>query len=246
MRILGVDTATSTASVALLENETIIADENYLQTPLGSESKGSQPKVGHAEIILPLVESVLAKARKSLADLDGIAVSIGPGSFTGLRIGLSTVKGLAYGGQLPVVGISTLLANAARVTVFDGLICSIFDARKKEAYASFFRRTTASFTRLTEDFIAPIDAVIDQARNLAGGAPTLFIGEGVRVYGTVLAGSLGSKVRCCSGDGYPSLAMAVARLGEERLLDSDVDFLGSMVPVYLRLSEAEVKRRELG
>jgi tRNA threonylcarbamoyladenosine biosynthesis protein TsaB len=235
MRILGIDTATSNASTALLEDGAVIADEIRLQ-----------PKVGHAEIILPLVQSVFAKARASLSDLDGIAVSIGPGSFTGLRIGLSTVKGLAYGGRLPVVGISTLLANATRVAAFDGLICSMLDARKKEVYASFFRRTSGSLTRLTEDTIAPIHAVIDQARDLAGGGSTLFIGEGAKVYGNALVSSLGAEVRFCSGDGYPSLAAAVARIGEQRLLHSEGDFLGSMVPVYLRLSEAEMKRRELG
>jgi tRNA threonylcarbamoyladenosine biosynthesis protein TsaB len=234
MRILGIDTATSTASVALVENGAIIADEMHLQ-----------PKAGHAEIILTLVEAVCAKARASLSDIDGIAVSIGPGSFTGLRIGLSTVKGLAYGGRVPVVGVSTLLANAARVSAFDGLICSMLDARKKEVYASFFRRTSGSLTRLTEDAIAPIYAIIDQARNLAAGGCTLFIGEGVKVYGNVVLSLLKAEARFCNADGHPSLAAAVARIGKKRLLDSEGDFLGSMVPVYLRLSEAETKRKEL-
>jgi tRNA threonylcarbamoyladenosine biosynthesis protein TsaB len=234
MRILGIDTATSAASVALLENGAIIADEIHLQ-----------PKAGHAEIILTLVEVVFAKARASLADIDGIAVSIGPGSFTGLRIGLSTVKGLAYGGRVPVVGVSTLLANAARVSAFDGVICSMLDARKKEVYASFFRRTSDSLTRLTEDALAPIHAIIDQAQTLAAGGATLFIGEGVKVYGSVVVSTLGPQARFCNADGYPSLAAAVARIGKERLLHSEGDFLGSMVPVYLRLSEAEMKRKEL-
>ncbi|HEX9144256.1 MAG TPA: tRNA (adenosine(37)-N6)-threonylcarbamoyltransferase complex dimerization subunit type 1 TsaB [Candidatus Binatia bacterium] len=235
MRILGIDTATSTASAALLENGVIIADEIRLQ-----------PGVGHAEIILPLLESVFAKAHASISDLNGIAVSIGPGSFTGLRVGLSTVKGLAYGGQFPVVGISTLLANAVRVADFYGLICSMLDARKQEVYASFFRRTSGALTRLTEDTIGSIHAVVDQARNLAHGESTLFIGEGAAVGRDALVGSLGAQVRFYSGDDYPSIASAVARMGEQRLLHSDGDFLGSMVPVYLRLSEAETKRRELG
>jgi tRNA threonylcarbamoyladenosine biosynthesis protein TsaB len=232
MRILGIDTATSAASVALVENGAIIADEMHLQ-----------PKAGHAEIILSLVEAVFAKGRASLSDLDGIAVSIGPGSFTGLRIGLSTVKGLAYGGRLPVVAVSTLLANAARVSAFDGLICSMLDARKKEVYASFFCRRSGSLTRLTEDAIAPIHAIIDQARNLAAGGSTLFIGEGVKVYGNVVVSSLKAEARFCNADGYPSLAAAVARIGKKRLLDSESDFLESMVPVYLRLAEAETKRK---
>ncbi len=245
MRILGIDTATSTASVALVENGTIIADERYLQTSCDPRSVFNQPKVGHAEIILPLIESVLAAARCSLPNLDGIAISIGPGSFTGLRIGLSTVKGLAYRWQRPVAGVSTLWANAARVTDFVGVVCSLFDARKKEVYVSFFRRTADDLSRLTEDTIAPVSALIDQARNLAGGAPCLFIGDGAKVYENILGASFGNEVRCCTGDGYPSLASAVARLGEERLEVSDGDFLGAMVPVYLRRAEAEIKHREL-
>ncbi len=246
MRILGIDTATSTASVALVENGAIIADEHYLQTSYDPRSKLNQPKAGHAEIILPLIESVLAAARCSLPRLDGLAISIGPGSFTGLRIGLSTVKGLAYGWQRPVTGVSTLWANAARVTDFVGVVCSLLDARKKEVYVSFFRRTADALTRLTEDALAPVSAVNDQARNLAGGAPCLFIGDGAKVYENVLGASSGNEVRYCAGDGYPSLASAVARLGEARLHVSDGDFLGSMVPVYLRLSEAEMKHKELG
>jgi tRNA threonylcarbamoyladenosine biosynthesis protein TsaB len=235
MRILGIDTATSNASAAVLENEAIIADEVRVQ-----------PKVGHAEIILPLVQSVFAKARIALSDLDGIAVSIGPGSFTGLRVGLSTVKGLVYGAQrLPVAGISTLLAQAARTAPLDGLICSMLDARKKEVYASFFRRTSGSLTRLTEDIIEPIEAVVEQARNLANDGSILFTGDGARVYWNALVSSLGAGICFCDGEDYPSLASAVARLGEHRLRHSEGDFLGPMVPVYLRLSEAETKRVEL-
>ena len=245
MRILGIDTATSSASVALVEDGAIIADERYLQTACDPGSKFNRPKSGHAEIILPLIESLLAAARCSFPNLDGIAISIGPGSFTGLRIGLSTVKGLAYGWQCPVAGVSTLWANAARVTDFVGVVCSLFDARKKEVYVSFFHRTADALTRLSDDTIAPVSAVIDQARNLAGDAPCLFIGDGAKVYENVLGASLGNAVRYCAGDGYPSLASAVARLGEERLQVSDGDSLGAIVPVYLRLAEAEMKQREL-
>ena len=81
--------------------------------------------------------------------------------------------------------------------------------------------------------------------NLGGGTPCLFIGDGAKLYESALGAAFGNEVRCCAGDGYPSLASAVARLGEERLHVSEGDFLGAMVPVYLRLSEAEMKHREL-
>ncbi len=246
MRILGIDTATSTASVALVENGTIIADKRYLQTSCSLASKSGQPAAGHAEIILLLIESILVAARCSVTNLDGIAVSIGPGSFTGLRIGLSTVKGLAYGRQCPVVGVSTLWANAARVTDFAGIVCSLLDARKKEVYVSFFRRSREALARLTEDTLAPLSVAIEQARHLAGAAPCLFVGEGAKVYEDALNASFANNGLCCAGDRYPSLASAVARLGEKRLRVSDGDVLSAMAPVYLRLSEAEVKRKERG
>jgi tRNA threonylcarbamoyladenosine biosynthesis protein TsaB len=244
MRILGIDTATSTASVALVENGTIVADESYSQTSCRPESKLNRPNAGHTEIILPLIEAVLAAARCSFVNVDAMAVSIGPGSFTGLRIGLSTVKGIAYRWQHPVAGVSTLWANAARVTDFVGIVCSLFDARKKEVYVSFFRRSEDALTRLTEDRLAPFSAVLDQVLDLADGEACLFIGDGATLYEDVIRDSLGKRSRCCSGEGYPSIASAVARLGEERLQSSGGDFLSEMAPVYLRLSEAEVKRRE--
>ena len=232
MRILGIDTATSSASAALLQDGTIIADEIR-----------AQPKLGHAEIVLPLVRSVLGRAETTLAEIDGLAVSIGPGSFTGLRVGLSTVNGLAYGSRLPVAGISTLLANASRPSAFEGVICSMLDARKKEVYVAFFRRASGSLRRLTQDAIMPLDAVVEQTRRLAGGEPILFAGDGADVCRKALASCLGEGICFYGGDDYPSLAAAVARLGEQDLRGSEGYFWASPAPVYLRLSEAELKRR---
>jgi tRNA threonylcarbamoyladenosine biosynthesis protein TsaB len=234
MRILGIDTATSSASAALLENGAIVADEIRVQ-----------PKVGHAEIVLPLVQCVFSRTGTALSDLDAIAVSIGPGSFTGLRVGLSTVKGMAYGGRLRVAGISTLLALASRAVTTDGLICPMLDARKKEVYASFFRSTDGSLKRLTEDGLLPIDALVDQARSFAGGEAIFFTGDGAKLYWGALVSSLGAGICFCDGADYPSLAAAVARLGEQYLHRSEGDFLASLMPVYLRLAQAEMKRGEL-
>jgi tRNA threonylcarbamoyladenosine biosynthesis protein TsaB len=105
MRILGLDTSISVASVAISEDGRLVAEDFY---PRKGSAEGSGAKSNHAEIILPLVDSVLRRVGIGLSDVAGIAVSIGPGSFTGVRIGLSTVKGLAYGTGMPAVGISTL------------------------------------------------------------------------------------------------------------------------------------------
>jgi tRNA threonylcarbamoyladenosine biosynthesis protein TsaB len=245
MRILGVDTATSTASVAVTDNGQIIAEEISSRSASANGGDGHHFSGNHAEILLPLIQSVLQSAGISVAELSCLAVSIGPGSFTGLRIGLSTVKGLAYGWGIPVVGVSTLLANAARVTDFDGLICSFLDARKKQVYAAVFHRRGDECERLTEDSILTPPEAIDRARKLQNGAPCLFIGDGTVAYEKLLLESFGNGVTLRTGDGRPSVASAVARLSNGECCISNLKTLGSLAPVYLRPSEAEVKRKNL-
>jgi tRNA threonylcarbamoyladenosine biosynthesis protein TsaB len=244
MTVLGIDSATSTASAALIEDGKVLAEQRYPYAGGESQSEVKAAKAGHAEILVPLIESVLETGRSSVRALTGIAVSIGPGSFTGLRIGLSTVKGLAYGSDIPVVGISTLWANAARAGAVDGVICSLLDARKQQVYAALFRRCAASLTRMTEDSVMTIDALIELAAAAAADGPLLFIGDGVAAYHRALRNSFGNDLRCSETDRCPSIAAAAAQLGEPRLRLSRGDFLGMLVPVYLRPPEAESKRAE--
>jgi tRNA threonylcarbamoyladenosine biosynthesis protein TsaB len=244
MTILGVDSATSTASAALVEDGKIIAEQAYSNRSDESDSQAKAVKVGHAEVLIPLIASVLEQTQRAFVDLHGIAVSIGPGSFTGLRIGLSTVKGLAYGWNIPVAGVSTLAANAARVTDTEGLICSLLDARKQQVYAALFRRSGGSLTRMTEDAVVSVEAAVEYAFEAAAGGACLFIGDGAAKYGEVLSNVFGNDKRYSQGSSYPCLAAAAARLAEPRLRLSGGDFLGALVPVYLRPAEAESKRRE--
>jgi tRNA threonylcarbamoyladenosine biosynthesis protein TsaB len=231
MRILGIDTATTTTNVALIEDGQLLAEEIYSSRRSPSHCQILVSKANHAEAILPLIDAVLRKAAASLQTLSAIAVSIGPGSFTGLRVGVSTVKGLAYGLGIPVVGVSTLLANAARVNDFDGLICSFLDARKGEVYSALFRRNGEALIRLTEDEVADAANVVDRARSLCGDGTCLFIGSGATTYEKLLMNALGDKGCLSAGDGYPSLASAAARLSENRT--HSTESLGSLVPVYL-------------
>lgn len=241
MKILGIDTATATASVALVEEGKLLCEEVGSGNPqaalLLSVDRGN-----HAEILLPLIERVLRKAALTLDEISALAVSIGPGAFTGLRIGLSTVKGLAYGGKIPVVGVSTLHAIAARVTDRDGYICPFLDARKKEVYAALFRKKAESLERLSADLVSPPENVIQRIQVLTGEDSCLFIGDGAIVYSDLIAASLGRMGVPTFGESYPSTAYAVACLGEERLRKDESDALGPLVPLYLRPSEAELKK----
>ncbi len=243
MRILGIDTATSTASVALIEDERLVAEQTSLPQPPLSSAPILGTKTNHAEIILPLIESLLKRAQWDLQHISGIAVSIGPGSFTGLRIGLSTIKGLTYGSSIPVIGVSTLIANAARVTNYEGLICSFLNARKNEVYAALFRRNCDVLTRITDDLAAPAEKIVEIVRSLNSAEPCLFLGDGATVYGDLLTRLLADRARPCTGEIFSSVASAVARLSMERFRRNEADSIGRLVPTYLRAPECESKAR---
>jgi tRNA threonylcarbamoyladenosine biosynthesis protein TsaB len=241
MRIIGIDTATAAASVALVDGGAIVAEKTHSSDVAGGKGDGHAGKNNHAETILLLLESLLQSAGISLQGIHGIALSIGPGSFTGLRIGLSTVKGLVYGSQLPVVGVSTLLAQAARVTNYDGLICTLLDARKNEVYGALFEKTGDAIHRLSEDSVASAAAVVEIIRPLARGTFCLMIGDGAAVYKQYLLQQLGTGALFRTGELSLSAAATVALLSERRFRSNDADDLGALTPVYLCRSHSEFR-----
>ncbi len=244
MIILGLDTSTGTASGALIENGRLIQEE--------VRGAGDKPASGlsfparrtnHAETLLPLVESLFKNTHCSWQQIGALAVSIGPGSFTGLRIGLSTVKGLAYGWNVPLVGIPTLLAIASRVSNWNGLICPMLDARKKEVYTALFRRSEdEGFVRLVEDLVCSPNSILERSRQ-SGSGNCLFIGDGSAVYESLIRDHWGDQGVLTYGEDYPSIAFAVAWLAVERVEKGEFDSPDLLAPVYLRPSEAEFMKR---
>jgi tRNA threonylcarbamoyladenosine biosynthesis protein TsaB len=244
MRILGIDTAIATASVALIQDGELLAEEIH-SGPAKRNSPGFQPLGNHAEVVLPLIESLFEKAQITVQELSGIAVSIGPGSFTGLRIGLATAKGIAYESGLPLVGISTLHANAARVNHFKGIIASLLDARKSELYLALFRRDNVTTTRLTPDSVLSLDSAVELVQKYSVGSSEdlLLVGDGAKAYERRWIDALGPPARTSGGACYPSIASQVAMLASPSFVSSSLDDVGTLTPVYLRLSEAEKKRK---
>ena len=244
MTILGIDTSTATASGALIEDGKLIKEE--VRGGIKSQDlvrSVSNQRINHAEILLPLVETLLKEANRSWHQISALALSIGPGSFTGLRIGLSTVKGLAYGWDIPVIGVPTLLAVASRVTGWNGLICPILDARKKEVYTALFRVNEAEgLIRLTEDLVCLPEQILARSLSL-GQRDCLFIGDGTRVYGELIQTRWGGKALITQGESYRSTAFAVAYVAAQRVKKRDFDSLDLLAPLYLRPSEAELKKR---
>ena len=243
MKILGIDTSTATASVALVEDGGLILEEiREGNTRLGDLSAPTG-RTNHAEILLPLVERVVERAKITFSEISALAVSIGPGSFTGLRIGLSTVKGLSYGWETPVIGVPTLLAVAARVTVWQGLICPFLDARRKEVYAALFQKKgDKGLERLTGDLVCPPEQIIQEIQSYHQET-CLFIGDGTRVYKGLIKAYLADRALVTLGESYPSTAFSVARIAEEKVKKGEFDSPGLLAPLYLRPSEAELKKR---
>ncbi len=225
MKVLGIDTSTSCGSIGLIDDERIIS-EYLLNIP-----------VTHSERLLGSIELILKEARFTMGDLDGWAISLGPGSFTGLRIGVSTVKGLALATGKPVAGVSTLDVLASQISSTPYLICPILDARKGEVYTAFYRYGEGNDLKRQSTYqaIKPEDLIkkIDER--------TIFIGDGVKTYGDDLRSSLTSlsvfpphQLNLPHGSGVAQLGLELLRKGE--CLD-----LPTFTPLYVRPSEAEMK-----
>jgi tRNA threonylcarbamoyladenosine biosynthesis protein TsaB len=225
MKILGIDTSTPCGSVGLIHDDRVIS-EYILNIP-----------VTHSERLLSAIELVLREARCAIGDLDGWAISLGPGSFTGVRIGVSTVKGLAFATQKPVAGVSTLDVLASQISPTLYLICPIIDARKREVYTAFYRYAEGTvLTRQSEyEAIGPEDLIkrIEE--------PTIFIGDGVKTYGDGLRNVLASLAIFPPAPLHVPHGSTVAKLGLELLRNGESLDLASFKPLYVRPSEAEVK-----
>ncbi len=228
MKVLGIDTSTSCGSVGLMDDEEVISD--YLLNI----------SVTHSERLLGAIEFILREARCPIGNVDGWAISIGPGSFTGLRIGVSTVKGLAFATGKPVAGVSTLDVLASQVTPTSHLICPILDARKKEVYTAFYRYEGGNFLKRQSNYqaIRPEDLVKKIKE------PTIFLGDGLKTYGDFLLNSLPSLAIFPPAPLNISHGSMVAKLGSEFLQKGECLDLSNFTPLYIRPSEAEMKWQE--
>ncbi len=174
-RILAADTSAKTATVALFENGVMIAE--YTQN-IG---------LTHSEGFLPLVESMLKETKRELCEIDYFAITNGPGSFTGLRIGVATVKGLAHAVNKPLVEISTLDALSENVPHFSGYVCPMLDARRQEVYAAVYK----DGKKLMEDTPLPLTELFAFLKEHRG--KVLFLGDGAVNYRDVIQKALPKK-----------------------------------------------------
>lgn len=230
MITLAIDTATKTAGVALLDHETILV-EYYFHLP-----------VNHSETLLPAVHQGLALVGIGINGVDLFAVTVGPGSFTGLRIGASTVKGFALATAKPVVGVSTLEALAYNAIACPGPVCPMIDARKGEVYTALYRANREGlFDTVVEEQVTTPDKLLTRI----DGQQTLFLGDGLEEWSEIIRRSL--KERACFGP--PNLqtvrASSVALIGMKKYEKGEHLDVMTFVPRYLRRSEAEIRSENL-
>lgn len=225
MLILALESSAKAASVALMEDENLIAQY--------SQCSG----LTHSRTLLPMLEYMLKNTEKKIADVDLIAVAHGPGSFTGIRIGVSTVKGLAWAAQKSCVGVSTLEAMAWHGASSGGLICPVMDARRSQVYNALFEIDDARPKRLTEDRAISLSELAQELR--ADGREPLLVGDGAKLTYDYLT-QAGLACRMAPANLVYQSAWGVGMAA----LDKKPGNADDLLPVYLRLSQAERERQE--
>lgn len=223
MYILGIETATMTGSVAVLDGTRVLIEQTIYT------------RVTHTERLLDAIDSVLRVIALPLEQLDGVAVGLGPGSFTGLRIGVTTAKSLAYSLHKPLVGIPTLDALAAQYLFTPTLVCPLLDARKREVYAAFYRNSGAQVERLSDyAVITPHNLFHDVTEAV------IVLGEGIIPYRHQLETLLGARVHFADMAHSVPRSSLIAQLGHDRLMRGDADNTLTLTPLYVRQSDAEI------
>lgn len=225
--ILAVDTATPCSSVALTTGT--LADGKVVATVSLSSS------VTHSRRLLTSIDWLLIEAGVGKEQISGYAVGLGPGSFTGLRIGMATVKGLAAASGKPLYGTSTLDVIAAACSD-RRLICAVLDARKREVYTAFYRcGEDAMARRVSKIEVLPPDRLVERI-----GEPVLMIGDGLKEYGDYYRAELGETMATAPASSWsPSAAVLGLMAGEMALANRQLD-LSAAVPLYVRASDAEL------
>lgn len=229
MKILGVESSARAASVAILEDDRILA-EFSLDTALT-----------HSQTLMELVAHMFRISRISLDEIDLFGVSVGPGSFTGLRIGVSAVKGMAFGRDKPCCGVSTLEALAYGFVGEEALLCPVMDARCKQVYQAFFRCSGGKVERLSEDRVVPVARLEEELA--VKGERVLLNGDGAEACGRIIGlpnvSVAAPHLRIQRGS---FVAMAAQALFEQGRICTDRELISSyLVPCQ---AERELRRKQ--
>ena len=229
MIVLAIDSTAvcATAAACIFENDKLVT---YALTT-------SKNGLTHSETLLPIADGVMRLLGKRMDEVGLFAVSAGPGSFTGVRIGVSTVKALAHAANKPCVAVDALEALAANVTAFDGVVCPILDARAQQVYGAIFKRGE----RLTEDTVGKLTLFLDRVE--ATGENALFLGDGAPGFEAAIRERLGDKAHFAQPQHNGLRAGSACALAARRLEagETPLDYI-TLLPLYLRAPQAERER----
>ena len=229
MLILAFETSAKAASVALTEKGKLLG-ESYQNTGLT-----------HSQTLMVMAEDMLKQCGKTAADVNAVAVAEGPGSFTGVRIGVAAAKGFAWGAEIPCYGVSTLEAMAESLGVFDGYVCPCMDARRSQVYNALFLAEGGHLTRVSEDRAIALADLKEELENL--DKPVFLVGDGANLCYNTLSKEVPGLVLPPEHRLHQravGVAILANRMAEAGLAPSG----GELMPNYLRLSQAEREKLE--
>lgn len=230
MKILALDSSGIVASAAIVEDENLLAEYtvNYKKT--------------HSQTLLPMLDEIVKMTELDLKTVDAIAVAAGPGSFTGLRIGSATAKGLGLALDKPLVEVPTVDALAYNLYDTKGLVCPIMDARRSQVYTGIYRFENHRLTVVKKQWAAAITELLEELNELR--EPVTFLGDGVPVFRDVIARTLTVPYSFAPAHVNKQRAAAVAALGLTYFKEGKTVSAAEHNPDYLRVSQAERERAE--
>ena len=222
MLTLAFDTCSRTAAVAVLHDDTILYD-SIINTGLN-----------HSEVLMPQIDYALRQVRIKISDIDLFVCTLGPGSFTGLRIGVSTLKGLMLATGTPAAGVSSLAAVVLNLGTTSKLICSMIDAGRGQVYIAYFRYNDKNILQKIseEKAVNPKEMINNADEN------TLFVGDGTIKYVEIIKNIKSPEVSIASDLQHYIRASAVGILGRKKFTENDLLDASTLVPVYLRSADA--------
>ncbi|WP_297630295.1 tRNA (adenosine(37)-N6)-threonylcarbamoyltransferase complex dimerization subunit type 1 TsaB [uncultured Clostridium sp.] len=222
MLILSVDSSSKCATCALVDDNGIVSE--YTLNNMRE----------HSVLMMPMIERILEDSNKTIDDIDGFVVSKGPGSFTGLRIGMATIKGLSFGSNKPYISISSLDGLALSVGSFDGIICPIMDALRDTVYTSFYKFNNGKLQKLLDYTSLSLEELKEELNSR--NEKVIFIGDGVFKHKTFLEENISNAV-FASNSVNVVRASTIGELGLE-LLKKDIHDDENSAPLYLKQPQA--------
>ena len=225
MNILMIDTSGPACGVAIMRDGRLIYEAELVN------------KQTHSQRVMPMADAALAMSDMTAAEIDVFGAVTGPGSFTGVRIGVSTVKALAHAANKPCIAVDALEALAANVTAFDGVVCPILDARAQQVYGAMFKNGE----RVLEDVVEKLTLFLDRVE--ATGEDALFLGDGAPGFEAAIRERLGEKAHFVQPQHNGLRAGSACALAAQKLEkgEAPLDYI-TLLPLYLRAPQAERER----